>query len=55
VRCRYTESAPPPPKGFVVVIVIRVYVSREKEIIGECDAARARQSESAGLGALILD
>jgi len=26
VRVRYTESAPPPPKGFVVVIVVRVYV-----------------------------
>jgi len=26
VRFRYTESAPPPPKGFVVVIVVRVYV-----------------------------
>jgi hypothetical protein len=26
VRCRYTESAPPPPKGFVVVIVVRVYM-----------------------------
>jgi hypothetical protein len=49
VRCRYTESAPPPPKGFVVVIVVRVYV-REEEIIRECGAARARQSESAGGG-----
>jgi hypothetical protein len=40
VRCRYTECAPPPPKG--VVVVIRVYVKREEGIIGSA------QAESAG-------
>jgi len=40
VRCRYTECAPPPPKG--VVVVIRVYVEREEWIIERWRGTRGR-------------
>jgi len=45
VRYFYTECAPPPPQG-VVVVVIRVYVEREKAIIGRwmCRERRRRAS-----------
>jgi hypothetical protein len=54
-RVRYTECAPPAPKG--VVVVVRVYVEREEEVIDGCgyNGGRTGRERRRLAGALCLD